>query len=136
MTLLDPTRPELPAFAEPRIDRHVVRVAEAALLLLPMLVLAIPSGLLPFGLCLLASTVLGFAALRRASAQMGGTSVGMSGTSMASPHTAGVVALYLSTVPAATPSQVSSTLAAATTKGAVKSAGKGTTSPNLLFTQF
>jgi subtilisin family serine protease len=70
------------------------------------------------------------------SAQMGGTSVGMSGTSMASPHTAGVVALYLSTVPAATPAQVSTALAAATTKGAVKSAGKGTTSPNLLFTNF
>ena len=70
------------------------------------------------------------------SAQMGGISVGMSGTSMASPHTAGVVALYLSTVPAAAPAAVSSTLATATTKNVVKSAGKGTTSPNLLFTNF
>jgi len=73
MTLLDPTRPELPALAKPGIDRHVARVAEVGLLLLPMLVLAMPSGLLPFGLCLLASTVMGFAVLRRASSQMGGT---------------------------------------------------------------
>ncbi|HEY0333250.1 MAG TPA: O-antigen ligase [Stenotrophomonas sp.] len=40
---------------------------------MPSLVLAMPSGLLPFGLCLLASTVMGFSALRRTSAQMGDT---------------------------------------------------------------
>ena len=73
MTLLDPARPELPALAQRGLERHAVRVAEVALLLLPALVLAMPSGLLPFGLCLLASTVMGWPLLRRASVQMGGT---------------------------------------------------------------
>ena len=60
----------------------------------------------------------------------------MSGTSMATPHTTGVAALYLSTVPAATPDQVQSALAALTTKNVVRSAAKGTTHPDLLFTAF
>jgi subtilisin family serine protease len=61
----------------------------------------------------------------------------MSGTSMASPHTAGVVALYLSTPGASTlPATVQSALSVLTTKGVVKSAGKGTTNPNLLFTRY
>ena len=46
----------------------------------------------------------------------------MSGTSMASPHTAGVAALYLSTAPTDTPAQVRSALAAITSKGVVASA--------------
>jgi subtilisin family serine protease len=57
----------------------------------------------------------------------------MSGTSMASPHTAGVVALYLDTFPTSAPIDVRNALATLTTKNVVGSAGKG--SPNaLLFT--
>jgi subtilisin family serine protease len=48
----------------------------------------------------------------------------MSGTSMATPHTAGVVAQYLSAHRTATPAQVQSALSAALASG-VKSAGKG-----------
>jgi PKD repeat protein len=44
-----------------------------------------------------------------------------SGTSMASPHTAGAAALYLELDPAATPARVASALAAAATKDVVKS---------------
>jgi len=54
----------------------------------------------------------------------------MSGTSMASPHVAGVVALYLSTDPSAAPATVSSILSAAATPGVVVNPGAG--SPNLL----
>jgi len=54
----------------------------------------------------------------------------MSGTSMASPHVAGVAALYLSTNPTATPATVTSTLAAAATPGVVSNPGTG--SPNSL----
>ena len=55
---------------------------------------------------------------------------GMSGTSMAAPHAAGVAALYLSQVGDRTPAQVSAALAAAATPGVVGNAGPG--SPNLL----
>jgi subtilisin family serine protease len=48
----------------------------------------------------------------------------MSGTSMATPHTAGVIAQYLSANPGATPAKVQSDLALVLT-GGVKSAGKG-----------
>jgi subtilisin family serine protease len=58
----------------------------------------------------------------------------ISGTSMASPHVAGVAALYLSANPAATPAQVQSTLISRSTPNKVTSAGTG--SPNrLLFVQ-
>ncbi|MCW2607223.1 MAG: family peptidase [Frankiales bacterium] len=57
----------------------------------------------------------------------------ISGTSMATPHVAGVAALYLSTVPSATPAQVAQRLVSTATTGVVKNPGTG--SPNrLLFT--
>jgi subtilisin family serine protease len=55
----------------------------------------------------------------------------MSGTSMASPHTAGVVAQYLSTNPTATPAQALSALTGALSLNVVLSAGTGSP-PNLL----
>lgn len=59
----------------------------------------------------------------------------ISGTSMATPHTAGVAVLYLQGNPAATPSQVQEGLRAAATPGVVVSPGSG--SPNrLLFTSY
>ena len=54
----------------------------------------------------------------------------ISGTSMATPHVAGVAALYLSTNPSATPAQVATQLVSTATPGVVKSPGTG--SPNLL----
>ena len=45
----------------------------------------------------------------------------MNGTSMATPHTVGVAALYLQAHPTATPAEVRDALYAATTKGIVKS---------------
>lgn len=59
----------------------------------------------------------------------------ISGTSMASPHTAGVAALYLAANPAATPSQVSAALFNAATTGAVASS-KTVVNPRLLFTSY
>jgi subtilisin family serine protease len=59
------------------------------------------------------------------SSTMGGGSEAWNGTSMATPHTAGVVALYLSTVGSATPLDVKNALAALQTTGIVQSAGKG-----------
>ena len=59
----------------------------------------------------------------------------ISGTSMASPHVAGVAAQYLSLNPAASPAAVASALIAASTPNKVTNAGTG--SPNrLLFTAY
>ena len=56
----------------------------------------------------------------------------ISGTSMATPHTTGVAALYLEANPTATPQQVRDGLYAATTKGVVTSSS--TVSNHLLYT--
>jgi len=58
----------------------------------------------------------------------------ISGTSMASPHVAGVAALYLAANPGATPSQVTSAVLAASTPNKVTSPGSG--SPNKLLYSF
>jgi hypothetical protein len=59
----------------------------------------------------------------------------ISGTSMASPHVAGAIALYLQGNPAATPAQVTAALVGNATANKVTSAGTG--SPNrLLYTRF
>jgi subtilisin family serine protease len=58
----------------------------------------------------------------------------ISGTSMASPHVAGVAALYLQTNPLATPLQVRDALFAATTKGVVTSSS--TANNHLLFSAY
>jgi subtilisin family serine protease len=53
-----------------------------------------------------------------------------SGTSMASPHTAGAAALYLETHPSARPAEVTQAIVSGATAGRVVNAGAG--SPNLL----
>ncbi|MFF7181059.1 S8 family serine peptidase [Streptomyces sp. NPDC008121] len=59
----------------------------------------------------------------------------ISGTSMASPHTAGAAALYLHTHPTATPAEVRNALVGNATRGRIEDVGPG--SPNkLLFTRF
>ncbi len=59
----------------------------------------------------------------------------LSGTSMSAPHVAGAAAMYLSTKPSASPSQVAQALVSNATTGKVASAGSG--SPNrLLYTGF
>jgi subtilisin family serine protease len=59
----------------------------------------------------------------------------ISGTSMATPHVAGVAALYLTGSPSATPAQVATALTSNATQGAVVSPGSG--SPNrLLFSAY
>jgi subtilisin family serine protease len=59
----------------------------------------------------------------------------ISGTSMATPHVAGVAALYLQGNPAQLPQQVRNALVDSATNGVVKSAGRG--SPNkLLYTAY
>jgi subtilisin family serine protease len=65
--------------------------------------------------------------------------VTMSGTSMASPHTAGVVAQYLSANPLATPSQVMNELIANSTKNVISlhsRSRRGNTPNRLLFTNY
>jgi subtilisin family serine protease len=54
----------------------------------------------------------------------------ISGTSMATPHTAGVAALYLETAPGAPPADVASAVAGNATSGVVQDPGSG--SPNAL----
>jgi subtilisin family serine protease len=58
----------------------------------------------------------------------------ISGTSMATPHTTGVAALYLQTTPGATPQQVRDALYGASTKNLVTSSR--TTNNHLLFTSY
>ena len=58
----------------------------------------------------------------------------ISGTSMATPHTAGVAALYLQGNPGATPQQARDAMFAATTKGVV--ASSRTANNHLLFTSY
>ncbi len=62
------------------------------------------------------------------SAWIGGTTrlATISGTSMASPHVAGVAALYLQANPSATPATVTSALLNASTRGIVTNPGTGT----------
>ncbi len=71
MTLLHPTRPELPALADASRARRLGGVAEFGVFALAAFVVAMPSGLLPFGLCLLGTSVLGWRTLRQSVPGMG-----------------------------------------------------------------
>lgn len=67
------------------------------------------------------------------SAKLGGGSTALSGTSMASPHVAGVAALYKATNPEATPGEIATWLGGSATQNKLTAVSEG--SPNrLLFT--
>ncbi|MFI6080501.1 S8 family peptidase [Streptomyces sp. NPDC051217] len=67
------------------------------------------------------------------SAKLGGGSVSLNGTSMASPHVAGVAALYKAEHPDATPEELADWLSGSATENRLSAVGEG--SPNrLLFT--
>jgi len=70
MTILHPTRPELPALADEGRGRFA-GVAEFGLFALPAFAVTMPSGLFPFGLCLLATTIACFPQFRRGAPEMG-----------------------------------------------------------------
>jgi subtilisin family serine protease len=59
------------------------------------------------------------------SAKMGGGSVALNGTSMASPHVAGIALLYRASNPTATPAEVATWLSESSTKNALASLGQG-----------
>ncbi|WP_405711533.1 S8 family peptidase [Streptomyces xanthophaeus] len=67
------------------------------------------------------------------SAKLGGGSVSLNGTSMASPHVAGVVALYKQENPKADPAEIAEYLEDATTKDVLSKISKSSPN-NLLFT--
>ncbi|MGW7099879.1 S8 family peptidase [Streptomyces sp. NPDC054838] len=67
------------------------------------------------------------------SAKLGGGSVAENGTSMASPHVAGVAVLYKQAHPAATPAEIAEFLSVGSSKDVLSSVGKGSAN-ELLFT--